>query len=587
MADSPLDSATGPIGIDISLDGAPCPEATRLHALRITRELGRIPTATVSILSGDSEAEDFAELDSSTFVIGTKIKISCRWGAGSAQEVFSGVILSMRLRLNAQVGQMLELTCRDPALKLLEMRTTQQFIKQRDSDVITALISDAGLKAETEATTAKRDQIFAGASKWQSIRLLADRNGLLIDVYDGKVRVFKPDTKAEPKLAVTYGDSMLELDAQINAQRMIGSAGYSGWDIANQDIREGTDDTLTDPTLGNIKAKDIADVLGKRAFSATTGADLEDSVLKDLAKARMMRAGLDAVSGTVTFLGSGKCLPGDMIGIAQSGQRFNGKGFVSGVTHKISDGTWTTTARMGLPLDWVSDIHTLEPPAAAAVATPVPGLQIGQVIQVHGDPEDLERVLVLLPMIGADEVQVWARLGAPYATAAAGIQFLPETDDEVLVGFLNDDPNAPIILGSLHNPKAKRPETAKETNFIKKIVTKEKLAITFDDEKKILTVETPAGNSVILDDDDKKIVLTDSRGSTVTLDEDGIALKSEGDITLDAGGDVKITAVGDATIGAANVTCDADMGFTGKGAASCEVSSGGQTTVKGSMVMIN
>ncbi len=43
----------------------------------------------------------------------------------------------------------------------------------------------------------------------------------------------------------------------------------------------------------------------------------------------------------------------------------------------------------------------------------------------------------------------------------------------------------------------------------------------------------------------------------------------------------------DATVKGMNVTCQANTGFTGKGGATAELSAGGQTTVKGGVVMIN
>jgi hypothetical protein len=36
-----------------------------------------------------------------------------------------------------------------------------------------------------------------------------------------------------------------------------------------------------------------------------------------------------------------------------------------------------------------------------------------------------------------------------------------------------------------------------------------------------------------------------------------------------------------------NVACEAQVGFTGKGSATAELSAAGQTTVKGALVMIN
>ena len=51
------------------------------------------------------------------------------------------------------------------------------------------------------------------------------------------------------------------------------------------------------------------------------------------------------------------------------------------------------------------------------------------------------------------------------AAATGGAQVtggfaLPEVDDEVLVGFLNDDPRSPVVVGGLWNGSDSPPKTA-------------------------------------------------------------------------------------------------------------------------------
>ena len=99
----------------------------------------------------------------------------------------------------------------------------------------------------------------------------------------------------------------------------------------------------------------------------------------------------------------------------------------------------------------------------------------------------------------------------------------------------------------------------------------------------------------MLSDKDKSITLTDQNGNTVKLDSAGISMSSPKDIRIDAKGTIAVSAVGALTLGSQadtqveglNVTCDAKVGVTAKGAASAELSAAGQTTVKGAMVMIN
>ena len=47
----------------------------------------------------------------------------------------------------------------------------------------------------------------------------------------------------------------------------------------------------------------------------------------------------------------------------------------------------------------------------------------------------------------------WLRVGALHAGQESGFVFVPEVGDEVLVAFLEGDPDQPIIVGSVYNPE--------------------------------------------------------------------------------------------------------------------------------------
>lgn len=590
MANGPLDGADGVVGIEVKIDGKRIQDDVMVQSIRVTHDLGRIPEAVVTIQSGGAEIEDFGELESDTFKVGGVISVAGFYDAGTPQVLFEGVIASARMRLDATRGQSLELICRDKAMVLTETRGSAQFLKKKDSDVMASIVSDAGLSGDIAVTQEALDQVRVGVTDWDFLRLLADRNGMVVNVCKGTVAVKVPDPAAAEVLTVTLGQDMLGYDVQIDAQRMLAKATYIAWDSATQKVVEGLGQDPADPKLGNLGAKDLASVFKNRESRDFVGAEAPLAQLKDLASARLLRAALDAVHGTVTYPGSDKAKPGDVIEIKGASARFSGKGYVSGVRHEIAGGTWETVARLGLPLDWVTDGPMAGGTAAAAgrAATPVPGLQVGTVTKLTEDPDGKLRIQVNLPLLGGDQdTLVWARFATPYASAGAGVQFLPEIGDEVIVGHCADDPGAPVILGAVHNPKAVRPTEATEENFIKQIATLGQLKITFDDDKKSLTLETPGGHKVTLDDDAKMIALEDSSGNKITMDDGGITLDTPKDLTLKAGGKVDVTAGQDATVKGMNVTCEGDMGFTGKGGAQAELNGGGQTTVKGAMVMIN
>ena len=181
---------------------------------------------------------------------------------------------------------------------------------------------------------------------------------------------------------------------------------------------------------------------------------------------------------------------------------------------------------------------------------------------------------------------IWARIATLDAGKGRGTFFRPEIDDEVVIGFLNEDPRYPIVLGMCHSSAKPAPEPAKDDNHHKGYVSREKLKLSFDDEKKIIGMETPAGNKLVLSEDAKGITLEDQNGNKITLDDKGIKIESIKDITLKAAKDIKVEG--------ANVKIEAQTAFKAVGTSSAEVSGAsatikgsGTTTIKGGTVLIN
>jgi uncharacterized protein involved in type VI secretion and phage assembly len=295
------------------------------------------------------------------------------------------------------------------------------------------------------------------------------------------------------------------------------------------------------------------------------------------------------------FQGSALAKIGSLITLDGVGARFNGEVFVSSVKHQIMGGNWTSEVDFGMSPDWFAEQRNLVAPSASGFLPGIEGLQIGVVLKLDEDPEGQSRVQVSVPILQAETEGVWARLSNFSASNSFGAFFIPEIGDEVILGYLNNDPSNPIVLGSLYSSKQVPPYELTPDNYTKAIVTREKLSIEFDDEKKTITITTPSENKVVLNDDEKSIMLQDQNGNKVQLSESGIVLDSPkdiaisaaGKITIDATGNIEVTSKADVNVQGSNVNHTADIGFTAKGSASAEISASGNTTVKGAMVMIN
>jgi len=224
-----------------------------------------------------------------------------------------------------------------------------------------------------------------------------------------------------------------------------------------------------------------------------------------------------------------------------------------------------------------SETYNLRPMPASGLLPSVTGLQIGIVTVLQGDPDGEDRIKVRLPMIRTSDDGIWARISTLDAGNERGTFFRPEIGDEVIVGFLNDDPRHPVVLGMVHSSAKPAPEPPKDTNHQKGYVSREKMKFNFDDEKKIITLETPAGNKMVLSEDAKGISFVDQNGNKITMDDSGIAIESIKDVIIKATGDVKIDGM--------NITVKASVAFKAEGTATAELS-GANTTVKGSAAAI-
>lgn len=592
MADSPLTGSDGPLGVTVKTAGQAIDDQIAVISVQVTKDVNRIPQATVTLADGSVASNEFPLTDGDDFKVGTEIEIAAFFGDGAEQTLFKGIIIGTGLRITTGGGQ-LELSCRDKAIALTDIRRTASAVQSKDSDVMSQIIGDAGLAADVAATTADpADLVQYDCTDWDFLRMLADRNGHVLIVDDATVTSAEPDPTAAAGMTLTLGTDVLDFDARIDATPLVGSASVSGWDPASQAVTTETETVSSTSKWGNATFSDLTGATGDRVASHATPYAAGQVDLATVAKARAARPPLGAMSGTCTYPGSTLAKIGGTLELTGVGERMGGTAYVAGISHDISAGTWTTTARLGLPAGWRTDSFGMCAPGASGLASPVQGLHVATVLAIvdsggTNPMSDDAMIQISLPLMGETPAELWARFAQPYASGGAGIQFLPEVGDEVIVGFLSADPGAPVILGSLHSAANARTNDATEENELKTITTKSGMHITFDDDKVILTAETPAGQSIVIDDDGSTITITDVTGNTITMSDSGMELAAEGTLDLSATGNITIASDQDVEITGLNISATADIEMTAEGNASASFTSSGQTTIEGSIVMIN
>jgi len=300
-----------------------------------------------------------------------------------------------------------------------------------------------------------------------------------------------------------------------------------------------------------------------------------------LAKTKKIREVLSKIKGSLKFPGrvAQPVLAGDFINLKGLGTNFNGSVFVSAIDHEFSDGDWTTTATLGWSEKYFSEhINPLSETASSGELSVVQGLQTGIVTDIIDADGDF-RIKLRLPLVSNQEDGVYARLATLDAGNKRGTFFMPEISDEVVVGFMNNDPNQPVILGMLHSSKNSAPLDPESANDKKGYVSRSEIKIIIDDGEKSITIETPGGNSFSMNDTENKISLKDSNGNKITMEQSGITIESASALNLKAGSTLSISAP--------QLSAKADGELKLEGGGTTTVSSSGAMTIQGSVVSIN
>lgn len=562
----------------IIVAGEELSSVNQVVSIAVEKEVNRIAWAKIVLLDGDPAEQDFVLSNESFFVPGNEIEIKA--GYHSEEEtIFKGIVIRHNLKIRSDKAQ-LEIECKDKAVKLSVGRKSKYFYDSKDSDILEEIISGVGLEADVESTnTTYPEMVQYQLSDWDFCATRAQANGKVCLVDDGKFSVVKPDYEQQEKMTLVYGATILDFDAEIDARNQFANVTGFGWDVANQSVLEKEADNSDVQLNGNISPEDLAAVIELEKLELRDGSASNDAGLQDWVNARKMFNQLSKVRGRVRFQGVADVKPNTTVVLAGVGDRFNGKVYVSAVRHQITKGNWTIDAQFGMNARWFSETTEINEMPAAGLLGAVHGLHVAKVTQIHDDPMGEYRVQVRMPIINNDEQGVWARVATLDAGNNRGSFFRPELDDEVVVGFLNDDPNDPVIIGMMHSSANPSPIEPAEDNNEKGIVTRSEMKLVFDDNKKSIVLETPGGKKITIDEDEGVIKIEDENSNKAVFDADGITLESAKDINL--------TAIGDVNIEGTNVNISANAQFKAEGSAGTELSSSAITTVKGSLIQIN
>ena len=593
---SPISQAEGPVEFIIEGNGKALSSVLPLVSIDVYYNINTIPKAIIVIEDGEMSQGAFPLSDGNELAPGSEVTIKLGYSTSSTP-VFKGVVVRHGVSISKNGRSCVKIECRHKAIAMTCARKNANFLEKSDDDIVKKLTGDYGVSIKSSMGGAPHKEILQYyCTDWDFMMTRAEANGCWLLADGDKLSIEKISAKGSAAVELTWGTDILEFKAEANALFQVKNVVAKSWDVTKQQVISGKSGMVSLGGQNNLDNGKLQKVLGVSSNTLQVNSQVPKDALTSWAEADQLKNELSRICGSVVCLGTTKAKLGGLVELKNVGDRFKGGALVSGIHHVVRDGVWTTEFSFGMSKEWYSEKFETSAPISSGINCGVHGLLTGIVMQIHEDPEKLNRVKVKIPLMENEKEDVWARLGGAYASEKFGCMFYPEVGDEVILGFFGGDPSSPVILGSLYSGKRTPPQALEQKNNIKQILTREKLSVEFNEEKKSITVTTPGKRKIVLDDDGKKISLEDGSGNKIEMSDSGIKMESKKDIVIDTKGKFNISAVGGINLASKsgdlkgeglNVEFTGKVGFTGKGNAKAEVSASGQTTIKGAMVMIN
>jgi uncharacterized protein involved in type VI secretion and phage assembly len=349
---------------------------------------------------------------------------------------------------------------------------------------------------------------------------------------DGKTLCCVPSSAEDDPLELQWGAGLIEFRPRLTTIGQVQQVTVRGWDPQNRE--EIVAEASESAGIPQVQETRSGGDLINEAFQIASHVVIADrpirsrSAAEHLARATAEQFAARFIEAEGVCEGHPGLVAGYSVTIGSVGKRFGGTYFVTSAVHRASAGSYHTE----FVVSGVNPVTLLSMLAPARPSTSIAGLCIG-IVTDNRDPEDQGRVKVRFPWMSSDQTSDWVRVVIPGGGAERGFAWLPEINDEVLIGFELGDMQYPYVLGGLWNGRDQPPES--NTACIKDHKVQQRI------------IRSRSGHRIILNDDANEggIIIEDRNGNRIRLDsqEDTATIQVHGDLTLKAEGTLTLDAM--------------------------------------------
>lgn len=468
--------------------------------------------------------------------------------------LFEGFLVKRHFK-SSVTGNRLQLIAKSKIVNMAMNTTTEIFTSISDKEIIELICQNNGFNTKFDSTIdGKLDTKYTQCVKhrisdWDYINQRAEKNSCYIYTENQEVIIISPtlDQKTN-SVTASYGLNVFELEFDEDQRLQNIKNAISTFDLAQLEPNSIVSDRNSYDASLSIKGEE--NFINYKIFNEIESGNLLDSYdhLQDFS----------GVNGLVHIYADFTPKCGDLINFNGFGDLDSKQLLISAVMHDYSEGGFSTYIQFGL------DHKTFQNKYLSRSSATLKPFTISGIVQaIEDDPDNLNRIQIKIPLWKDTQEGLWARHSTLYAGSDYGLILLPEIGDEVLVSFIGDDLDSPVILGSIFSPKFPPFENSDDSNSIKCLITKKGMKWSWDDEKGIHEISTASGNKIIVSEDDKSIIITDENGNEIELKNGSVKIESQKDLQIKAANKITMEAT------------------------TIDIIASGITKVKGSLIKIN
>lgn len=515
--------------------------------------------------------------------IGSRVVVSgSALGEQAAKPLITGEVTAIEAEYDALGGRAV-VRGYDPSHRFHRGRHTETWRNVTDSDIARAVARRAGVEVGTidESATTHDHVSQANVSDWDFLQARAREIGYEVAFSDGRFQFRKPapasgapgegDFDSQDPLQLVMGQELLEFRPRITSSEQVKEVEVRSWDPIRKQVMMATAPATTDSAQLSTDPVRLAGTFADARLVSNRDPVATQSAVETVAQALAERLASSFAEANGVVRGNPSLRAGTPFSVSVVGGEFQGRYLATTTRHVFDREGYRTEFSVSGRQD--RSLLGLVGGTGASASHPVggvgSGLMVGLVTDID-DPERMGRVKLRFPSLSDTYETDWARVVSPGAAKAAGLVFLPDVNDEVLVGFELDDVRRPYVLGALWNgvDKPSLGDSLFDNGHNRRqgVVSRRNHRLVFFD------ADGQEGVSIITGDDKLRIALKQT-GSQIHVYADG-------KVVIEAVQDVEVK-------GQASITIEAQRQLTLKGSGGVKIESSGTVDVDGALIQLN